>query len=123
MTPVPNKVAAKQAALEEPKSKIPAGARKPADHQSAKEDVEGPQDQVFEHEGVEYTVSGDSLDDAELLEHFTTNNFVGALMKLLGLEQWVQWKEAHRDPETGRVKASDAAQFLNIAMEKLKRKN
>lgn len=123
MTPVPNKVAAKQVATEEKTSKVPAGARRPADHQSAKEDVEGPQDQVFEHDGVTYTVSGDALDDAELLEHFTTNNFVGALMKLLGLEQWAEWKEANRDPESGRVKASDAAKFLSVAMDKLKRKN
>lgn len=122
MTPVPNKVAAKQNA-EEAKSRVPAGARRPADHQSAKEDVEGPQDQTFEHDGVEYVVSADALDDAELLEHFTTNNFVGALMKLLGLEQWVQWKEKNRDEETGRVKASDAAKFLTAAMDKLKRKN
>lgn len=123
MTPVPNKVATKATAAEPPKSKIPANVRRPSDHQSAKEDVAGPTDVEFVHEGTTYVVEGGALDDAELMEYFTSQNFVGALMKMLGNQQWMEWKNRNRDEETGRVPASAAAKFLEFALKEVKRKN
>lgn len=118
----PNKAVSK-AKANEPGVKIPEGARRPADHASAKEDVEGPKDVTFEYKGHEYTVDGAAMDDAELMEHFTTNNFVGALMLLLGNKQWLAWKGRARNEDTGRVPATAAAEFLEFVLKEVKRKN
>jgi hypothetical protein len=127
---VPNKAAAKSRA---PRARaIPAGAKKPTDHQPAKEDVTGPQDttvvwppQETAEDGVvshEYFIAGENLDDAELLEYFTDQNFVGALRIMLGPEQWAAYKENAR-LASGRVTASGAAEFLEYVLQEVKRGN
>lgn len=126
MTPAPNKAVAKQRAT----SSIPEGAKKPSDHQPAKEDVTGPQDTtvwwppVSEDGDVshEYLIEGEALDDAELLEFFTDENFVGALRIMLGPKQWRDYKDVSR-LKSGRVTASGAAEFLNHILAEVKRGN
>lgn len=104
------------------KTTIPAGAKKPQDHAPAKEDVTGPKDVTVEWNGNEYLISGEALDDAELLEYFTDENFIGALRSMLGDKQWKSYKDNERN-EAGRVTASGAAEFLGHAMEEVKRGN
>jgi hypothetical protein len=127
---VPDKAAAKRRASS---AVVPAGARMPADHQSPKEDVEGPQDTTVTwpplseetEDGAvshEYFIAGENLDDAELLEYFTDENFIGALRIMLGREQWNAYKERSR-LESGRVTASGAAEFLNHVLKEVKRGN
>lgn len=127
MTPVPNKAVTKARA----NSSIPEGAKLPADHQPAKEDVTGPKDTlvlwppISEEEGVtshEYLIEAENLDDAELLEYFTDDNFIGALRIMLGREQWNAYKE-HSRLASGRVTASGAAEFLNHILAEVKRGN
>jgi hypothetical protein len=108
--------------MAEKKSAIPANAKKPQDHQPAKADVTGPKDVTVEWNDHEYTIAGEALDDAELLEFFTDENFIGALRLLLGDKQWKAYKEHERN-EAGRVTASGAAEFLGHALEAVKRGN
>jgi hypothetical protein len=126
MTTVPDKAVAKRRA-----SAIPAEAKKPQDHQPAKEDVTGPKDVTVywpprsEDEGVtshEYLIAGENMDDAELLEYFTDENFIGALRIMLGRKQWLAYKD-HARLEDGRVTASGAAEFLNHILKEVKRGN
>lgn len=104
------------------KTEIPAGAKVPQDHRPAKDDAEGPQDFTTEWEGHEYTIAGESLDDAELLEFFTDNNFIGALRAMLGPKQWAEYKKRARN-EQGRVTASGASEFLDHLLKEAERKN
>jgi hypothetical protein len=127
MTTIPDKAVAKRRA--NTTTSIPAGAKRPADHQPAKEDVTGPADTLVrwpkEAEGVtthEYLIAAENLDDAELLEYFTDENFIGALRIMLGREQWLAYKE-HARLENGRVTASGAADFLNHILAEVKRGN
>jgi hypothetical protein len=128
MTTIPDKAVAKRRAANA--SSIPAGAKRPADHQPAKEDVTGPKDTLVrwpaeEQDGAtthEYLIAAENLDDAELLEYFTDENFIGALRIMLGREQWLAYKE-HARLENGRVTASGAAEFLNHILTEVKRGN
>jgi hypothetical protein len=127
MTAVPNKAVTKARA-----SRVPAGAKRPADHQPAKEDVTGPKDTMVTwppldqaEDGTvshEYFIAGESMDDAELLEYFTDENFIGALRIMLGPKQWLAYKENARN-ENGKVTASGAAEFLNHVLAEVKRGN
>ena len=119
---VPNKVAARKAAAR-PGSKAPAGVKQPNDHMPAKSDLDEAQDVEVEWNGHTYVVLAESQDDAELLEHLTDQNHVGALMCMIGREGWMQYKANERDPESGRVKNEAAALFLKHIMEVLNRKN
>jgi hypothetical protein len=124
----PNRAASKARAAAP--AKIPAGAKKPADHQSAKEDVTGPKDHVITWPNTtdpdavthDYLIAGENLDDAELLEHFTDGNPIGALRIMLGAEGWASYKENSRN-EAGRVTASGATEFLDYALAEMKRGN
>ena len=104
------------------KTTIPAGAKKPADHAPAKEDVEGPQPVTVEWNGHDYVISPENMDDVEVLEYFTDENFVGALRLILGADQWQSYKDNERN-ESGRVTASGASEFLDHALKAVKRGN
>lgn len=119
---VPDKAVARKRAAQ-PGTKAPARIKKPMDHQPAKSDVEEPDDVVVEWNGHEYTVLAESRDDAELLEHLTDQNHVGALMCMIGRAGWAQYKHNERDPKTGKVLNEGAAHFLEHIMEVLQTKN
>lgn len=119
---VPNKAAAKRRAAE-PGSKIPAGVKAPNDHKPAKSDVEESRDVEVEWNGHTYTVLAESQDDAELLEHLTDQNHVGALMCMIGRVGWAEYKANERDKKTGRVPNEGAAKFLEHIMKELQVKN
>jgi hypothetical protein len=126
MTNTPDRAAAKRKSTS---AGVPAGARLPSDHQPAKTDVTGPEDVRIlwpaPAEGVEsheYLIEAEALDDAELLEFFTDENFVGALRIMLGAKGWTDYKRNARN-ESGRVTATGAAEFLNYVLEQVKRGN
>lgn len=104
------------------RAKAPAGAKQPADHRPAKDDVTGPKDTTIEWQGHEYLVKGENMDDVELVEHFTDDNFIGALRIMLGPQGWRDYKENSRN-ENGRVTATGANEFLEFMLDELKRKN
>lgn len=104
------------------KSKIPAGAKIPDDHRSAKDEVNGADDTVVTWNGVDYVVKAEDMDDAELLEYFTDENFVGAVRILVGADGWAKYKNAERN-ESGKVTASGTAEFLGHVLAEVKAKN
>lgn len=128
MTTTPNKVVAKQRARNGART-VPAAAKAPQDHQPAKEEATGPKDTVItwpplSEDGVshEYLIAGENLDDAELLEYFTDDNYIGALRIMLGAEGWAAYKENSRNAN-GKVTASGAAEFLEHILAEVKRGN
>jgi hypothetical protein len=123
MTTTPDKAATKAratAAANGP-AQPPAGAKLPMDHQPAKEDVTGPKDVTVEWRGHDYLIPGEALDDLELIEAFTDQNYVIALRRLLG-DGYTAYKE-HARNEKGRVLASTSAEFLEHCLAEVKRGN
>lgn len=113
---------ARPAAKRPSRAKVPAGAKQPADHRPAKDDVNGPKDTTVEWQGHKYLIKGENMDDVELVEHFTDDNFVGALRLMLGPQGWRDYKEKSRG-ENGRVSVVDTREFLEFVLDEIKRKN
>lgn len=92
----------------------------PQDHQ--KEEAAGVKDVTVEWHGHEYLITGEAIDDAEVLEFLTDNNMIGALRQLLGPKVWAEYKERERNGR-GRVTASGATEFTTHIFETVKRGN
>lgn len=104
--------------------KPPEGVKLPTDHKPAKTEITGElKNYPVEWHGHQYEILADQLDDAELLEYFTDDNFVGAIRIMIGVDGWNEYKANERDPATGKVSATDAAKFLNHMLEVVDRKN
>lgn len=103
-------------------STIPENVKQPADHRPAKDEVTGPQGFTVEWDGHEYFIEGENLDDAELLEFITDNNFIGALRAMIGPKQWAEYKKRARN-ESGKVTATGASEFLDHLLKEAERKN
>jgi hypothetical protein len=112
-----------------------AGARKPADHASAKTDVEAPGNIEIEWHGHKYVITPDAFDDLDFVEAMlavddpATENaersvqaFKGVKI-LLGPEGMEQYKDNERDKKTGRVTFSGMMEFFQHLMEATNRKN
>lgn len=129
---------------------IPDGAKKPADHQPAKNDVVEPKTTTItwgtqagkpnadgtpgERIPATYVIDPLDFDDIEFVEALialdeaTENGTRGvqayrALRFLLGPEQMARYKENERDPETGRTKFSGTAGLFEHIMEKMNQGN
>ena len=111
-----------------------AGARKPADHASAKTDVEAPKSIEIEWHGHNYVIEPDAFDDLEFVEAMLavddpkTENaersvqaFKGVKI-LLGAEGFDTYKDNERSA-SGRVSFSGVMDFFNHLMEETNRKN
>lgn len=121
MTPTPDKAAAKRSAAER-QTAIPANVKQPSDHRPPQDDVDGPPDLHLVWHGNEYDIAGENLDDVEVLEYLTDDNFVGALRLMLGDKGWADYKANERN-DRGKVTASGAAEFLNHILTVGDRKN
>lgn len=119
----PAKAKAKPAPKKTGSLQVPKGAKNPQDHRSARDEVQAPESYDFEWNGHSYKVEVAAMDDVEVMEHLTDNNSVGALRLMLGDKLWERYKKEQRDATTGRVKASDATDFLNLIFEELDAKN
>ncbi len=110
-----------------------AGARKPADHASAKTDVEAPKVLTIEWHGHTYTITPDAFDDLEFVEAMlavddpamedaerSVQAFKGVKI-LLGPAGLAAYKENER--KDGRVSFSGMMDFFNHLIEETKRKN
>lgn len=96
-------------------SKVPAGANKPADHQTAKADVIN-EVKEFDWRGTTYNVDPSLIDDLEFFEALETNMFSTALKKMLGAEQYATFKGQVKESE-GRVSLATTQKFLEEYME------
>ncbi|UXE04752.1 tail assembly chaperone [Arthrobacter phage Shambre1] len=122
------------------KGAVPAGAKKPEDHQSAKTDVAGLKTVVVEYgqdaDGNPYTYSiePEAFDDLEFVDAMialegstdeaqrTVAAYQG-LKQLLGPEGMELYKTRARDPKTGRVSFSGMIPFFNEVMKASKQGN
>lgn len=103
------------------KTTVPAGAKKPADRQTAKDDVVGKITE-FDWRGTTYAVDPDKLDDLEFFEALETNLFATALKRMLGDQQYDRFKNQVREAE-GRVSIKTTETFLTEYMEFANRGN
>ena len=107
-------------------TKVPAGAKKPADRKPPKpREVDG--HMVVTVRGLEVRVPKDALDDLEVVEAIEQNNWLPAMRSLLPpyevegdgepvtVDQVAAVKAALRG-ENGRVRYSDTVEFLNELM-------
>ena len=108
-------------------SRVPAGAKKPADRKPPKpREVDG--HMVVTVRGIEVRVPKDAMDDLEVVEAIEQNNWLPALRALLPpyevdgedgeavtVDQVAKVKESIRG-ENGRVRYSDTVEFLNELM-------
>ena len=93
--------------------KIPAGAKRPADRQTAKSDVVATKS-AFNWRGTDYTVDPDLIDDLEFFEALEGNQFATAVRKMLG-DQYDKFKGQVREAE-GRVSLATTQAFLEEYM-------
>jgi hypothetical protein len=98
---------------------IPEGAKQPQDYKAAQAEAVDPDALIlFTHEGVEYIIDPAFRDDVEILEDIEEEREVKAVRRIIGDDQWDEWKEAHRG-ENGRVKVTDATPFIKALFEEL----
>jgi len=97
---------------------IPAGAKKPADRQTAKSDVVTEKSE-FNWRGTDYVVDPDLIDDLEFFEALETNQFATAVRMMLG-DQYDKFKGQVKEAE-GRVSLSTTQAFLEEYMSEAKR--
>lgn len=97
---------------------IPAGAKRPADRQTAKADVVSSKSK-FDWRGTEYVVDPDLIDDLEFFEALEGNQFATAVRKMLG-DQYDRFKDQVRLAE-GRVSLATTQAFLEEYMTEAQR--
>jgi hypothetical protein len=97
---------------------IPAGAKRPADRQTAKADVVNTKS-AFEWRGTDYVVDPDLIDDLEFFEALEGNQFATAVRKMLG-DQYDKFKDQVREAE-GRVSLATTQAFLEEYMAEAQR--
>jgi hypothetical protein len=101
-----------------PEAKIPAGAKKPQDRQTAKSDVVTSKS-AFEWRGTDYVVDPDLIDDLEFFEALENNAFATAVRKMLG-DQYDKFKDQVKAAE-GRVSLATTQAFLEEYMAEAQR--
>ena len=104
------------------KTTVPAGAKKPADHQTAKDDVETTL-MTFNWRGTDYEVDKNRIDDLEFMEKLENNMFANALLLMLGEKQYLKFKEQVKKAEGGRVPMQIAQDFITECAEFVGRGN
>lgn len=88
----------------------PANAKKPADHQTAKQDVENQSIDVDWH-GHTYVIETELVNDLEVLEAFEQNYLATGLRRMLGDDQYQAFKDNERN-DGGRISLDSVNEFL-----------
>lgn len=103
------------------KTAVPAGVKKPTDHQTKAEDA--PAELRCTLRGREWVIPADALDDFELLDdinaleqHQNAARFPSILRRLLGDDQMRDAMNALRDEKTGRVSIDAGSDFVTDLM-------
>lgn len=90
--------------------------KKPQDHlvkaEAAGESVS------FDYDGLTYTIDRGNVDNLELMEFVEDEKYLSAIRGYLGPDQWVKWKDAHRD-DKGRVKSEHFEPFMQHVMDSI----
>ena len=96
----------------------------PDRHQAEKNEANPEQatDITFTHNGHEYSIPADAMDDVEIVEMLEDEKTVTVVRQILGKEQWDAWKDRNRGP-SGRISAAVAEKFLTEMFEAMKAGN
>jgi len=98
---------------------IPAGAKRPQDHQPAKAEAVDPTEPVsFTYNEVDYVIDPAFRDDVELLEDLENGHYLKVCRRIVGERQWDRWKDQARG-ENGRISVAAAEAFLGVLFEEL----
>lgn len=89
---------------------VPANAKQPQDHKTAKSEAKGKDTTVIYGER-EYIIPSDALDNVEILEWIEDEKYIKAIRAILGKDQWNVFKEDVRDPK-GHVPVSEFEPFI-----------
>jgi hypothetical protein len=100
---------------------IPPGAKMPTDRQPRKNEAnpDEAKDVPVAFGDHEYVIPAAAFDDIEIVEQLEDENHILAVRQILGKDQWNRWKANERNPETGRVPATRAKEFLEVLFESL----
>lgn len=99
---------------------IPESAKRPADRK-AKASKDGSRNVTIR--GLEITVSGDALDDFELLDDLdaldqgNAARFPSVLRRLIGKDSYKAAMDILRDPDSGRVSVESGATFVSEVLD------
>lgn len=84
----------------------------------ARKNEAAPQPVVVEYDGVTYTIHPDAANDLELLEDLEDENYLRAIRGYLGVDQWGQFKDSHRNA-SGRVPVEAMEPFLSALLKEM----
>lgn len=73
--------------------------------------------------GIKLNVTAEDFDDLETLELMEEGKFAAGIKRLFGEKKYQEIKEALRDPETGKVKASAVSEWFEKVAEAVGAKN
>lgn len=74
-------------------------------------------------DGIKLNVTADDFDDIEILELMEEGKFATGMKRIFGEKKYEEIKEKLRNPETGKVKASDLSEWFEKVAEKVGAKN
>jgi hypothetical protein len=91
-------------------AKKPDTAKRPQDHKAVKAEANG-DDITFTHDGADYTLERDVVDDVETLELIGDMQSSPVMMPkvvrtMLGAAQWAAFKDSHRNAK-GRIPSDE----------------
>lgn len=96
---------------------IPANAKKPQDRQAAKSEASGDTETItFTYDDREWSYRSSAVNDVEILEFVEDGKITTALRKILGADQWSDWKDIHR-LDDGTVPPEDMEDFTKAIFE------
>ena len=76
----------------------------------------------FKFNGDNYIVDGKALDDVEVFEMFEEDKFMSAVKKILGVDQFVAFKDNNRQDD-GRIPMEVFGDFVETMFEEFDLKN
>ena len=104
------------------KSTIPASAKRPDDHRTARSEAGEESEITFEWAEDTYTFHPRVFNDFEVVEFLQDELIAPALRKILGVAQWEEFKNNVRD-EYGIVPVDEVKEFLKELMAVAGQKN
>ena len=68
---------------------------------------------TIEFEGETYTITREDMDDLDLMLMFANGNVMGAVMQLVGAEDWKRFEDSVRT-DKGKIPMTKAKQFVDM---------
>lgn len=71
---------------------------------------------TVDYAGETYIITRDDMDDLDLMLAFSSGNIIGAVMQLLGAEDWKRFEDSVRT-DKGKVPMTKTKEFLDLIAE------